>query len=424
MSVPTLSPKQQTSVIVLPVTGATTAVSDAVPYGMYTGSADFLSGAAEQVTYTYRKLGGDVLDIELKEENVYAAYEEAVLEYSYLLNIHQAKNALSDVLGATTGTFNHRGELKSGPLSSSLSGTQVSLKFPKFEFAYARRVSEGMAFEAGFGGNTTIYSASFDTSPDQQDYNLQTLVSQSATGSSPELPYYNKVKDKKILVHKVFYKTPMTMWRFYGYYGGINVVGNLQNYGQYSDDSTFEVIPAWQNKLQAMAYEDHLYTRTSHYSYELKNNILRLFPPPSTASPRKFWIEFSVATDPWESDEGVDIGVNGVNNINTFPVGNIPYENINSIGKQWIRRFALALTKEILGQIRSKFSTIPIPGESVTLNGPALISEGREEQEKLREELKTVLDELTYTKLMTGDAELVEAVNNIEKQIPNLIFVG
>jgi hypothetical protein len=424
MSVPTLSPKQQTSVIVLPVTGSTTAVSGAVPYGMYTGSADFLSGAAEQVTYTYRKLGGDVLDIELKEENVYAAYEEAVLEYSYLLNIHQAKNALSDVLGATTGTFNHRGELKSGPLSSSLSGTQVSLKFPKFEFAYARRVSEGMAFEAGFGGNTTIYSASFDTSPDQQDYNLQTLVSQSATGSSPELPYYNKVKDKKILVHKVFYKTPMTMWRFYGYYGGINVVGNLQNYGQYSDDSTFEVIPAWQNKLQAMAYEDHLYTRTSHYSYELKNNILRLFPPPSTASPRKFWIEFSVATDPWESDEGVDIGVNGVNNINTFPVGNIPYENINSIGKQWIRRFALALTKEILGQIRSKFSTIPIPGESVTLNGPALISEGREEQEKLREELKTVLDELTYTKLMTGDAELVEAVNNIEKQIPNLIFVG
>ena len=424
MSVPTLSPKQQTSVIVLPVTGSTTAVSGAVPYGMYTGSADFLSGAAEQVTYTYRKLGGDVLDIELKEENVYAAYEEAVLEYSYLLNIHQAKNALSDVLGATTGTFNHRGELKSGPLSSSLSGTQVSLKFPKFEFAYARRVSEGMAFEAGFGGNTTIYSASFDTSPDQQDYNLQTLVSQSATGSSPELPYYNKVKDKKILVHKVFYKTPMTMWRFYGYYGGINVVGNLQNYGQYSDDSTFEVIPAWQNKLQAMAYEDHLYTRTSHYSYELKNNILRLFPPPSTASPRKFWIEFSVATDPWESDEGVDIGVNGVNNINTFPVGNIPYENINSIGKQWIRRFALALTKEILGQIRSKFSTIPIPGESVTLNGPALISEGREEQEKLREELKTVLDELTYTKLMTGDAELVDAVNNIEKQIPNLIFVG
>jgi len=424
MSVPTLSPKQQTSVIVLPSTGSTTSVSAGVPYGMYTGSADFLSGAAEQVTYTYRKLGGDVLDIELKEENVYAAYEEAVLEYSYLLNIHQAKNALSDVLGATTGTFNHRGEIKSGPLSASLSGTHVGLKFPKFEFAYARRVSDGMAFEAGFGGNTTIYSASFDITPDVQDYNLQTIISQSATGSSPELPYYNKVKDKKVLVHKVFYRTPMTMWRFYGYYGGLNVVGNLQNYGQYADDSTFEVIPVWQNKLQAMAYEDHLYTRTSHYSYELKNNNLRIFPPPTTSSPTKFWVEFSVATDPWESDEGVDIGINGVNNINTFPVGNIPYENINSIGKQWIRRFALALTKEILGQIRSKFATVPIPGESVTLNGPALISEGREEQEKLREELKTVLDELTYTKLMTGDAELVEAVNSIEKQIPNLIFVG
>ena len=424
MSAPTLSPKQQTSVIVLPATGSTTAVSGAVPYGMYTGSNDFLSGAAEQVTYTYRKLGGDVLDIELTEKNIYAAYEEAVLEYSYLLNIHQAKNSLSNVLGATTGTFNHRGELKGGTLSSSLSGGHVALKWPKFTFAYSRRVAEGTSFEAGFGGNNEIYSASFDLTPDQQDYDLQAVISSSATGSDPQLPFYNKVKDKKILIHRVFFKTPATMWRFYGYYGGINVVGNLQHYGQYADDSTFEVIPAWQNKLQAMAYEDHLYTRTSHYSYEIKNNKIRVFPPPATSTPDKFWIEFSVALDAWESESGVDIGVNGVNNMNTFPVGNIPYENINSIGKQWIRRFALAISKEILGQIRSKFATIPIPGESVTLNGPALISEGREEQDKLREELKTVLDDLTYAKLMEGDAGIVDAVNKIQKEIPNPVFVG
>ena len=77
-----------------------------------------------------------------------------------------------------------------------------------------------------------------------------------------------------------------------------------------------------------------------------------------------------------------------------------------------------------MGQVRSKFGTVPIPGESVTLNGPALISEAREDQNNLREELKTVLDELTYNKLMEGDAALVESVNKIQKDIPNLIFVG
>ena len=141
MSVPTLSPKQQTSVIVLASTGSESDVSAALPYAMYTGSDEFLSGAAQQVTYTYRKLGGDVLDIELTEKNVYAAYEEAVLEYSYLVNIHQAKNSLSNVLGNTTSSFDYKGEMMAGELSSSLSGAHISLKYPKFDIGYARRVS-------------------------------------------------------------------------------------------------------------------------------------------------------------------------------------------------------------------------------------------------------------------------------------------
>ena len=425
MSVPTLSPRSQNSAIVLPSTGSSSDVSGSLPYGVYTEISDFVDGAVAQVKYTYRKLGGDILDIELTTSNIYAAYEEAVLEYSYLVNIHQAKNSLSDVLGNTTGSFNELGELIADtPLSSALgpSGMGVGQKWPKFEFSYARRVAEAMSFEAGFGGNSSIYSASFATSASVQDYDLQTIVSHSSFNDS-SVPYYRKVKNNKILVHKIYYKTPESMWRFYGYYGGLNVVGDLHNYGQYADDSTFEVVPTWQNKLQAMAYEDHLYTRTSHYSYEIKNNRLRLFPCPSTRRPRTVWIEFSVAEDAWATGSA-DIGTDGVNNMNSMPLANIPYKTINSIGKQWIRRYALSLTKEILGQVRSKFGTVPIPGESVTLNGPALISEAREDQNNLREELKTVLDELTYNKLMEGDAALVESVNKIQKDIPNLIFVG
>ena len=84
----------------------------------------------------------------------------------------------------------------------------------------------------------------------------------------------------------------------------------------------------------------------------------------------------------------------------------------------------MALTKEVLGQVRSKFGAIPIPGESVTLNGEALITQGKDEQEKLRTELKEVLKELEYTDLIKSDAELVEATAKIMQNSPLPIFVG
>lgn len=417
MAAPVLTPKSNSSVSVLPVTGTAASVVPALATVAYV-SDDFVSGAVDQVKYTYRKLGGDVLDLELREESVYAAYEEACLEYSYLVNIHQSKNILSDVLGAQTGTFDHRGEMTDSALSSSLDGGHVGLKYPLFDYAYARRVADGISEEANVGGSTTVYSASFDIKADTQDYDLQAII--MAPGSS----FSGSVNNQKILIKKVFYKSPRVMWRFFGYQGGLNVIGNLTSYGQYADDSTFQVVPVWENKLQAMAYEDALYTRTSQCSYELRNNKLRVFPNPSAYNIQKMWFEFTIPGNNWESDGTTDIGVDGINNMNTLPLDNIPYKNINSIGKQWIRRFCLSLSKETLGLTRSKFATIPIPGESVTLNGEQLASQAREEQDKLREELKTILDEMTYGNLMAGDAELIDNANKIQQKIPLLIFVG
>ena len=111
MALPTLTPTSQTSAIVLPKAGNKDDVADACPIGAYTSSTDFLEGAAAQVAFTYKRLGGDVLDIELTANNVYANYEEAVLEYSYILNVHQSKNALSFALGSTTASFDHKGEV-------------------------------------------------------------------------------------------------------------------------------------------------------------------------------------------------------------------------------------------------------------------------------------------------------------------------
>tara|TARA_R100000234_G_scaffold119993_1_gene104736 strand:+ start:1713 stop:3005 length:1293 start_codon:yes stop_codon:yes gene_type:complete len=430
MAYPTLTPTSTTSVSRLPITGNVDNVDSSdnpLPYGVYTTRASshhaiagFLTGAVDQVAYVFRKLGGDVLDIEITEHQVYAAYEEACLEYSYLVNVHQAKNVLGSVLGASTGSFDSDGQLSG---SHSLSGSSVELRYPKYDFQYVQRVGDAVSTQAGLGGTTPIYSASFDAEEGKQDYNLQTIISSSAATEEGH-PYFEKVGDKRVTIRKVYYKTPNAMWRFYGYYGGLNTVGNLSYYGQYSDDSTFELIPTWQNKSQAMAFEDAIYTRTSHFSYEIKDNNIRIFPKAYRSGPTKYWVEFSVETDPWTEEAGKEGGAAGINNMNTLPFENIPYDNINSIGKQWIRRFALALSKEMLGMIRSKFASIPIPNENVTLNGPALVSEAKEEQSLLRDELKTVLDELTYEKLAEKDSNISDSSQNVLKNVPPSVFVG
>jgi hypothetical protein len=419
MSAPTLTPVSTLSSIVLPVTGSVDKVNEAVPYKIYSDetspmySSQFISGAVDQVSYVYKKLGGDVLDLEITEGSVYAAYEESVLEYSYLINVHQATNVLSDALGNTTGSFDSKGNIESGQLSSSLGGTHVALKYPKFDYSMTRRIGEGVGAEIGLNGSVQ-HTASFAVNMGTQDYNLQSIME-----AKPE--FSDKIAGKKILIKKVYYKTPHAMWRFFGYYGGLNVVGNLHNYGQFSDDSTFQLIPAWHNKAQAMAFEDAIYTRMSHYSYELKNNMIRLFPRPYSGGPSHMHIEFSIPTDVWDSD---DVSIDGVNNMNTLPVGNLPFMNINAIGKQWIRRFATALCKETLGQVRSKFGSVPVPGQTVNLNGTALISEGKDEQSKLRDELKQTLAELTYAKMAEQDAGLLENTEKVLDKVPNYIFVG
>ena len=140
-----LQPVSQTSAIILSSTGSTDDVPSAVPFGMYTGSVEFITGAARQVNYVYKKLGGDVVDIELTNDNVYAAYEEAVLKYSYIVNMHQGKNVLSDTLGKLTGTFDHRGEIVSGPVSASL-------QYPRVTLSYANKIGDGVSTMAGVGG--------------------------------------------------------------------------------------------------------------------------------------------------------------------------------------------------------------------------------------------------------------------------------
>ena len=414
-----IQPKSTVSAVILTSTGSTDDVAAAVPFGMYTGSVDFVSGAAAQVAYVYKKLGGDVVDIELTPSNVYAAYEEAVLEYSYIINLHQTKNALGDSIGNVTGTFNHKGEL-----IGSVRPTGSNLRVPRFQATYAQRVGDGLSTQAGFGGTHRIYSGSFKPNAGQQDYDLQSIVNNASTSGSSE--FSGSIDGKRIFVSKVYYKTPRAMWRFYGYYGGINVVGNYSTYGQFADDSTFELIPTWQNKMQAIMYEDSIFTRTSHFSYEIKNNRLRLFPTPQSfgGGLERLWFNFYVKQDSTDDTAGYDDGTLGVNNMNTLPYENIPFININSMGKQWIRKYALALCKEMLGQIRGKFTTIPIPGDNVTLNHSELLSQAKDEQQALKDKLTEMLKEVEYQELLKTSNEKADATAKTFAFSPLGIFVG
>ena len=420
---PVLTPIQQSSVIALPQSGAFLDVNIYVPQKIYsdpTGplySAEFITGAVEQISYTYNRLGGNILDVELQTRNVYALYEQAVLEYSYIINMHQAENSLSSFLGSTSASFDSDGNVI-GPLS----GTNLSLAYPKFTYSYVKKITDRINTEAKLNGNQTEYSASFELVKYVQDYDLQQIIS-----LSPE--FSGVVGDKRVEITKVFYQSPRAFWRFYGLYGGmggISVMGNGQGYGMWADDSTFEVIPVWQHKLMAMQYENAVRTRLSNYSYELRNNKLRIFPAPTDqwSQPNFMWVRFYIPEDPWADDSGKDSTIRGVNNVNTLPFGNLPYDNINSMGKEWIRRYAFALAQETLGYIRSKLDSIPIPGGSVKLNGESMVSRGKEEQNRLRDQLREQLNKLTYHELLKLDSEKVDNAKSMMEKVPMTIYVG
>ena len=167
-----------------------------------------------------------------------------------------------------------------------------------------------------------------------------------------------------------------------------------------------------------------MWTRLSHYSYELHNNKLKLFPTPNGEFPKYMWVQFNVETDGWTEDSDRKFGVDGINNMNTLPFDNIPYKNVNAIGKHWIRRYALAIAMGMLAQVRGKFGSIPIPGDSVQLNAGDLATLSAGEMTSLKEELKKILDDMTYRVLAEADAAKMAATSQVLEDVPLMIYQG
>jgi hypothetical protein len=144
-------------------------------------------------------------------------------------------------------------------------------------------------------------------------------------------------------------------------------------WGGYSPAINFMLMPISYDMqtIQAIEFNDQI--RKSQYSFELVNNQLKIFPIPRTSGMTDLWFQYIKLDDrnqPYVDRHGREI----ITNVSNVPFENPNYNKINSIGRQWIFEYALAITKEILGYVRGKYSTVPIPGADMTLNQDALIA--------------------------------------------------
>jgi len=332
------------------------------------------------------KLGGNVLQVELTNKDIYSCLEESCLEYSGMINSYHAKSVLANVLGSPTG---------------SLEGEEN--KLARLDLALAKRKADGYSSEALVGGTKALHSASIDLVIGRQNYDLQGLLSSSGKISDGE----------RMEIREMFHFSPTAAYRFFDTTSAINYLHNQFSFESFTPETIFYLLPIWEDVLRAQQLEQSFKIRRSNYSYNIVNNVLRLYPVP-TRDIKLYFTYYMAGSSAFDNSDPL---TNGISNLSDIPFGNIDYSKINSIGRQWIRRYAMALAKEVLGLVRGKVSTIPIPNGDLVLNSDDLLLQSRDEQERLKEELRQLLDKLTYDALSKQEAEQSE---NLMKQLEDI----
>lgn len=370
------------------------------PYGIFDTDEDFQSEADNFVTFAKRKLGDDVLSVELTRKMFFGNLEEATLEYSSIINQYQAKSQLLQFMGMPTGSYD------------------AGQKYPRENLQYLARFAEPYAMEAGIGGSYDMMSGSIDLVQGQQDYDINVDLKDSDgnaifdIGQNAEEGFKTRLK-----ISEVFHFSPQAAYRFFDTTSAINYLNNEFSFESFTPETIFYVLPVFEDILRAGQLDLSNRVRRSNYSYKIIGTKIRVFPTPTQDNPKKLFLRVMYNPDPLNPSYQDDT-VHGVSNLSNIPFGNILYERINSIGRQWIRQFALALCKEQLGEIRSKFSSVPVPGSDVSLNGSDLLSRGREDKKELITQLKEMLDTMTYDKLLEVSSNRAEMIQKQLKFIP------
>jgi hypothetical protein len=386
-------------------------VTGSTPYGIYDNDVSFVSESLQVCKWTARRLGHPVMQLEFSSGSIYSMFEEAISEYSLHINNYNMKNWLWESYGSDN-KISGSGWGNDG--TSSLMGTGsigVTHGHMGTNFYLSKQYGEAV----NIGGEVTLHSGSITLTGSQQVYDLQ---SQSNLNSSHV--------GRRLEVQRIFNQGPAAMTRFYdAFAGSFEQRQMLDDFGMgnVSPAVSYILRPISYDISRAQAIETSDLIRKSAYSFELVNNKLRIFPIPNSAdSGAKIYFQYYLRDD--QTSTTRDSTSSKVTDPSNVPYKFITYEEINAAGRQWIRKFTLALSKELLGIIRSKYASMPIPGGEVTMDGESLKAEGREEKTELLTELKEFLESVSLTEKAKAEQEQAESNSSVLSRVPLGIYIG
>ena len=225
-------------------------------------------------------------------------------------------------------------------------------------------------------------------------------------------------------MRKVFYEAPPAILRYFDPYAGtgtgIQSLMDAFDFGSYSPGVNFLLMPASYDALKVQAIEFNDQLRRSAYSFEIVNNRLKVFPVPTLAG-SMFFEYFKV--DDKRAASMLD-GASTITNVSEVPYENISYTDVNSVGRQWIYRYTLALSRELLGYIRGKYQTVPVPGSEATLNQADLLADARTEKDSLITNLREMLDQTSRQAQLERKSNESRFLKDTLSDVPMKIYVG
>ena len=365
------------------------------PFGFYDYDYEFQQDADKVTKFCALRLGWPIENVELQDIQFYTAFEQAVTVYGNELYAFQLRDNYLSLEGASTGS-----NLNQSIVTPTL-GPII-------------RMSQQYAEEAGTGGNVDWYSGSISLTSSIQDYNLeQWAIDSNITGG--------------IEIKKIFFDRIPAINELYSPWAGLgpgatSAVG-LTGLAGYGPATNFILMPLSYDITNINAIEMSNDVRLSNYTFQLINNKLRIFPIPSDEDQgMNLWFNYIKVEDRLNS--AISAANGNINNLSKAPYNNPVYSQINSVGRSWIFEYTLALVKEMLGYVRGKYSSIPIPGAEVTLNQSDLISSATTEKEALTTRLREYFDQTSRQSLLERRAAESTARQTEINQVPMTIYIG
>lgn len=370
---------------------------ESTPFGYFDSDPHFIRDADKIAVWCARRLGYPITDIELTPENFYSAFEESVLEYNSLVNQFSARDNLLSLIGQPTQSL----ALEKQYITPNLTGIF--------------KLAKGYATEVGAGGNQSYYSGSINIKANTQVYDLDQPGIVNVEKGNFQTDVFS--------IRKLFHDgaSPLTQNIDPSGLSGTANQDFLNQFGWGNMGIQYTLMPLHYDLMRMQAIEMHDQIRRSSYTFQLTGNRIRIFPVP--VDDTKIYFTYTLESD--VLDELVDGGGHGlITDMSNIPYGIKKYRFINEIGKNWIRRYTLALAKEMLGYVRGKYSSIPMTLDNeVTLNGSDLIQAAQTEKETLITELTDTLDSMSRQSQLERKTAEKDSLTSQLSAVPLKIYV-